>query len=252
MTAGFVLLAGSGCHSSPSTPDLPNPTTAVTAPGGGQIRVVETGFHMTKPYPGNGETNRAIAAVVVENTSKTMEAEGPRLSIRFLDASGASVFTQGQGDEYDIGLPWIQPGQRVGIGFILVTTDKQSANRTVVTMRTEVGTSYWHAPHSGLQVTTRDLHVQPRPDGAVELNYTATIKDPARAKASDLSFKEYLLLRDAAGKLIGGWSIGRLHPNTTDNPATFQDTVTADQWKINLPADADLSRSEISAVYGSE
>jgi hypothetical protein len=245
LAAAVLIVAGSGCKT--HKPDSPEPTDAASAGDGGQIRVIESGFHMT-PTGAPAETNRAIAAVIVENTSKTQEAQTTELNLRFLDASGAPVFTFGSPDQYRVKLPWILPGQRIGVGYILATDEKSSANRTVATMQAEIGQSSWRSPHTTRRVTMSDVHIQPRPDGGADLRYVATLADATGASASDRTFRVYLLLRDSTGKLIGGWPVGnvQLPPNRSNGGESY----TAEDWKKNVPADADLDRSELYGAYG--
>jgi len=247
LAAAAVLVAGSACQS--SEPDPPKPTDAASARDGGQIRVLETGFHMTPvPATAPGMTNRAIAAVIVENTSKNQEAETTQIRIRLLDANGAPVFHLGSAEEVQVSLPWIQPGQRFGIGYILTSDEKASANRTVTTMRVDVGKSYWRSPHKAQRVAMSDLHIQPRSDGGADLRYVATLPDGAAASPSDLAFRVYLLLRDGTGKLLGGWPVGDVHPLA--GRSNGGETYTAEEWKKNVPADADLGKSEVYGAYG--
>ncbi len=245
LAAAVVIVAGSGCQS--RKPDPPEPTDAASARDGGQIRIVDFGFHMT-PTGAANETNRAIAAVIVENTSKTQEAEGTQINLRFLDASGAPVFTYNSPDQYRVNLPWIQPGQRIGVGYILVTDEKSSANRTVTTMRAEIGQSSWRSPHSARRVTMSDMHIQPRPDGGADLTYVATLADATGASDSNRTFRVYLLMRDSTGKLIGGWPVGNVQ--LPANRSNGSESYTAEEWKRNVPTDADLGHTELYAAYG--
>lgn len=245
LTATVVIATGTGCHS--GEPNPPEPTDAASARDGGQIRVVEFGFHMTSIASPN-ETNRAIVAVIVENTSKTQEAEGAELNLQFLDANGAPLFAFGSPDQYRVNLPWIQPGQRIGVGYLLATDQKSSANRTIATMHAEIGQSSWRSPHSKRRVTMSGLHIQPHADGGADLRYVATLPDSADATGPDQTFRVYLLLRDSAGKLIGGWPIGNVHLRA--GPSNGSETYTAEQWKNNVPTDADLGRSELYGAYG--
>jgi hypothetical protein len=249
LVAGVAAMALSGCGAShPLT--FPSPDWidhSATAVDGGRVRVVEFGFQMTAIPPDAYETGRALAAVVLENTSKRQQSQGTELTVRLLDPDGRSLFDMSSGSSggWKIRTPAIPPGGRIGVGILLATLDNVAKHRTATRMEATVGNSDWRAPNDKPQINISNVKVTVHADGTAELDYTA--KAPPDLKARIQAPLLHLLYRDAAGTLLGGTSVHGIDPWTAGT-TTRHMLFTAQEWKYMVPTGVDLSRTE---VYGS-
>lgn len=253
VAVGMALLSSSACHSSPSPPSASLPAhlnNSTGAPDGGGVRVVESAFQAAEPRPGTGETNRALVAIVLENTSKRQQSQDTRLTIELFDGDGRSLFEPGGSPATGptIGTPVIPPGGRIGVGAILVTSDDAARHRVPVRIDIRVGGSDWRQPNDKPEIRLHDAAVTPRPDGTTDLTYTAEVPD-LKNWASVQIPSVSILFRDSTGKLLGGAALGHsVIPSWTVGTSSRLIRFTAQQWKDTVPTGADLTRTE---VYGS-
>jgi hypothetical protein len=247
----FLLLAtvpGCTSHAPGAQDPSPRPSASTAADGGG-LRVVESGFQVKPAPPDSPGTKRALIGVVVENTSRKQQAESTHLTIQLFDAAGQLVFAFGgsKTDSGELGLPWIQPGGRVGMGFVASDAYDPDHQGTPVRMVVTIGASDWEKPQSEKAIAISGVRVDPHADGSADLIYTSKIENLGEfqdAQSPGLS----VLYRDSAGKLVGGVFLG----HTTVDPWTsgtveHRITLSAAQWKVWAPLGADLSKTE---VYG--
>jgi hypothetical protein len=250
LVAGLAVLALSGCRSSPP-PAPPDPISdSATAADGGQIRVVEFGFQPVALLPHSGETNRALAAVVLENTSKRQQAQFTDLNIQLFDSDGRSLFDPGGSPAPGprVTLTAIPPGGRIGAGALLMTEDAAARNRTAVRMEVTVGKSDWRRPNDKPEIKISDVKGVPHSDGTIDITYTAQVPDLGRWADAQLP-RVHVLFRDAGGRLLGGTGLSRSYTDPWKAGTATRDIhFTAEQWKYLMPTGVDLSRTE---VYGS-
>ena len=161
----------------------PTPTVAPTEEAQQPLRVVEFGFSQTK-------AGSVYYGIVVENPNTTWAAFGTGVGITFLDAGGKEVTRLG-------GLiGQLLPGQRTAIGSY--SPSAQGAK----TMQVELETQDW-APLGEQPVPLTVTDVETKTSGNV-MTTTGTITNSSAQPFDFVSIQ--IVYRDAAGKIIGGWS----------------------------------------------
>lgn len=248
LTCATVGLTAASCDDTPTpgessqatgSPSPAAPVKGAQAPGGGGLKVVESGVSMTTD--GRGDT-MATYGVLLENTSRDHVAYDAEISVTMLDASGQPI-----GDRLEKAtrvtktLRFAAPRQRVGLGRY-VYVDR---GHTVTSVKVEIGAAWWLpasetriAPlaTSGLTTTTDDtVHIR----FTVDNGYPIPVKRVAMA-----------LLRDAAGAIVGGTgpeevqeSLGEFPPGRS--PGEIESIGGA-------PPGLDLGRTEVSVYPGPE
>jgi hypothetical protein len=252
LAVAVAVVGLSGCGTPNHKDRAPQPIhNSPTAADGGSVKVVESGFQGTDPYPGNGETNRALVGIVVENTSKVQTAVLTHLSIEVYDDTGWSIFSPGGSPQpsASVGLPRLQPGQKLGVGVVLLTQEEQSLHRKPVRMTvTVLGDSDWEKPDPASVITVSGVHIDEHADGSAELRYSARIAQPPEWASMGVQGLS-LLFRDSAGKLLGGIFLGHWQvPAWHAGPGDYEISFKPDAWLLRVPAGADLSKTE---AYGS-
>jgi hypothetical protein len=198
--------------SSPATGGS-NPTTpvkGVEAPGGGGLRVVESGVSMSTDSLGDP---MATYGVLLENTSRDQVAYGAEISVTMLDASGQPV-----GDRIEKStrvtkdLKVVTPQQRIGLGRY-VYVDR---GRTVTSVRVEIGASWWR-PAAGTRIaplTTSGLSAAVLEDErVVKVRFTVENGYPIAVKRVAMA-----LFRDAGGAIVGGTGPEEVQASLGDFP----------------------------------
>jgi hypothetical protein len=123
----------------PAHPDAP----AASAPGGGGLSVVETGFTQTL----NGHGKAVSIGATVANSS-SMIAYRTRVRFRVLDAGAASAVAAYSGEALYQVIPVIMPGQRIGAAAFtdLLTNPITGVASVVASVRVELDTTQWWSP----------------------------------------------------------------------------------------------------------
>src|SRR5512142_34167 len=92
LTGMVVMLGVVGCTGGDPKPkpspsaEGSGPVVRETAPDGGQLRVVDSGYTAVMEYP-----TLATFGAVIENTSKTRTAVSVQVTATFFDASGRKI-----------------------------------------------------------------------------------------------------------------------------------------------------------------
>ncbi|GHJ47899.1 hypothetical protein Cs7R123_52410 [Catellatospora sp. TT07R-123] len=225
--------------SSPCPERTPAPRPqAPTAPDGGRVTVLESGFATVGG-------NRVSIGAVLDNSSAQV-AYRTRVTIRALDARGGSAVHPRSGELLVQEIPIILPGQRIGVGAWAYLGDGPRFTKlTPVSVRIELGPSQWwpvaDSPQ-GLPVVSAAFrgirHYGGSPhDGVAQ--YTATV-DYCRPLAPRLVAALY---RDRDGRLAGGSlnAAGALG-HTACEPGAGGETLSLYD---SMPAGTDEARTEI-------
>ena len=204
--AGWLATGRDGepsSHPSPTRPvgQLPPLTPGTQAPGGGGLRVAQSGVSMGTDTFGKP---MATYGIVLENTSSTQAATDAEVFVTMLDAAGQPVIDrmeQGTGsDALRVRLvAWFAaPGQRFGLGYETYVPQGSA----VVSLKVEIGDAHWYAKQDvriarleGTNVTTRYDTSRKRTTirFTVESGYQVAIESHAMA-----------IFRDASGAVVGG------------------------------------------------
>jgi hypothetical protein len=178
------------------------PVKAAQAPGGGGLRVVESGVSMVSNSL--GET-MATYGILLENTSRTQVAFDAQVVITMLDAAGRLVTdTFENSDRVTDNLRFALPGQRVGLGRYTYVP----RGRTVASVRVEFGDAWWLppadvriAPLTTSRVTTSvtQILIRGRYRPEVRVDFTVDNGYPIAVNRTPVA-----LLRNAAGTIVGG------------------------------------------------
>jgi hypothetical protein len=244
-SGAVALVAASACAGTPvHTRPSATASNSLTAPDGGRLRVIEHGFSMERPTTETA-TNQIAYAVILENTSKTLEADNTRLTIQLTDAGGTLVFTaMDSTDPANDLVPRIYPGQRIGIGLSIVTHRPASAHLTVTTMQVGIGRSTWSRPRESRHVTVSDVTARRSANGYLDISYATTAGNDTGPQYPRLD----LLFRDTTGKLIGGGRLDHTHlPTWPPGRTTHQLHLSPQEWTPATPTSADLTKTEIYA-----
>jgi hypothetical protein len=123
----------------PAHPDAP----AASAPGGGGLSVVETGF--TQSLAGRG---KAVSIGATVANSSSMIAYRTRVRFHVLDSRAASAVATYSGEALYQVIPVIMPGQRIGAAAFtdLLTNPITGVATTVASVRVELDTTQWWSP----------------------------------------------------------------------------------------------------------
>jgi hypothetical protein len=215
VAAAIVVLAGGrlpwsdvsssgGCDIPESVSGVSAP--AVSAPGGGGVRVVEQGFTQ--------DPNSAVSlGAVLENTGSSV-AYRTQVAFRLFDASHMESPEAGAA-KLTVEIPVILPGQRIGTG---AGTYRGSAR--VASLEVGLGTTTWvprdAVGHSYSPVTAaylRTARFNSRIPTAVDVHYQET---SANCRSLD-NRGTAVVFRDLTGKVVGG-DVG-----SPDTPIMFRD-----------------------------
>jgi hypothetical protein len=180
--------------------------SAVSAPGGGGVRVVEQGFTQ--------DPNSAVSlGAVLENTGSSI-AYRTQVAFRLFDASHSELPEAGP-TKLTVEIPVILPGQRIGTG-----SGTYSANVQVASIEVGFGVTTWvprdAVGHSFSPVTAtylRTARFNPRIPTSVDVHYQET---SANCRSLD-NRTTAVVFRDATGKVVGG------DVTSPDTPIIFRD-----------------------------
>ncbi|QWF79783.1 hypothetical protein [Amycolatopsis sp. CA-230715] len=200
----------------PAVAPAGTPSSAVSAPDGGGVRVVEQGFSQA------GRDGSVSIGALVENTSGSV-AYRTRVGFRLFDAAHAPLFDALPGQHrLTVEVPVLLPGQRVGVG----TTAFAAAKAAVASVEVAPGTSTWLARDAlgrGFSAVTAAYlstkHPNPKDPSTVDVHYREKSVNcrPLHERLAATIF------RDAQGRIVGG---------TLDRPG--QPTVFHDERGTEL------------------
>jgi hypothetical protein len=180
--------------------------SAVSAPGGGGVQVVEQGFTQ------NPNSTVSLGAIL-ENTGSSV-AYRTQVTFRLFDASRSELPEVGP-VKLTAEVPVILPGQRIGAGAGTYRADVRVASVEIV-----VGATTWiprdAVGHSFSPVTAtylRTTRFNPQIPMSVDIRYQET---SANCRSLD-NRGTAVVFRDPTGKVVGG-DVG-----TPDTPIMFRD-----------------------------
>jgi hypothetical protein len=180
----------------------PQPTAAANAaPGGGGLRVVETGF--TQSMGGAGKT--VSIGTVVENTS-AMIAYQTRIRFRVYDGAHGTAVREDSGELLYQVIPVIMPKQRIGAGaWTNLISAVTGVVVTVASVEVELESSQWWPAENGQQLAeVTAAHVSTTLDtidnGGGFMRFTAT--SPYCRPVLDRGVAT--VFRNSTGSIVGG------------------------------------------------
>jgi hypothetical protein len=215
VTTVTVVLAGASLPwsdvSSSGGCDIPDrvsgiSASAVSAPGGGGVRVVEQGFTQ--------DPNSTVSLGAVLENSGSSVAYRTQVEFRLFDASHSELPEAGP-VKLTVEIPIILPGQRIGAGAGTYRADVRVASVEIV-----VGATTWvprdAVGHSFSPVGAtylRTTRFNPRSPISVDVRYQET-----SANCRSLANRgTAVVFRDPTGKVVGG-EVG-----SPDTPIMFRD-----------------------------
>ncbi|MGN9910980.1 hypothetical protein ACTMTJ_25820 [Phytohabitans sp. LJ34] len=241
LACATVGLTAASCDDTPAPGESPQatggqvpaaPVKGAQAPGGGGLKVVESGVSMTTD--GRGDT-MATYGLLLENTSRDHLAYDAEISVTMLDASGQPVSDRlEKSTRVTKTLRFSAPQQRVGLGQY-VYVDR---GRAVTSLKVEIGESWWLPASAARIAPLTTSGVTATTDDVVHVRFTVDNGYPVPVKRVAMA-----LLRDAAGAIVGGTgpdeaqaSLGDFPPGRS--PGEIESIGGA-------PAGVDLGRTEV-------
>lgn len=205
---GVVLAVNAGCagggsdpspSASPSSSARPRIVESVTAPDGGVVRLVESGFSADIDF-----TTRYVFGAVVENTSKEYLVSYVRVTFRFLDGEGKKREILGHSDQFGEAKA-IPPGGRKGVGVEIEQGNLANEPAPArVTATVDEGFT-WVLASLLPALTITPSRYETDASGVTWLEFVLDSEYPAVKPLPDLVF----IYRDAAGAVVGGQTQAR-------------------------------------------
>ena len=216
------------------------PVRSASAPGGGGLRVVESGVSMGENTLGQ---TMATYGIVLENTSQAQAAFDAAVLVTMVDAAGqtGSDQTAGTGTageaQVTATLALAAPGQRVGVGREVYVPH----GATVTDLKIQVGEASWakvgdlrvaRLVASQVRTSVDAAHRRATITFTVESGYTVGLEPSAIA-----------IYRDASGAVVGGTSPEDSKIGNGNYPSgTSKQEI---RTRAPVPQRADVNRTEV-------
>lgn len=239
----FVGVAG--CTDDPSPRPSPSAKSTgfvegSTAPDGGQVRLVESGF--TAVSKDNQPSGMVTAGGILENTSKEWAASAVSVDVRFFDAAGGALRVMGSEFQTSYSVT-ILPGARMGVGIQKVAPRVFGDRRTTpARMELEVTVFGWWPASRVSGVVANYVGFKPNDFGGGWLSITVESQLPRTLDYPS----SIIIVRDRNGKVIGGLKPVPMSTNAWPPGRSIQ-KVKIPEWSV--PDDADMSRTEVFVGY---
>ena len=175
---------------------LPN-THLSTAPDGGVLKVIESGFSY------DADVHRGSGAVqfgaILQNTSAQRVAVWTSVFVRFLDGNGGTVRVLGK-DEMQANVPAVPPGGRMGVvGLELGQRPDQQPLPVKIEVR--VGPSTWWPVSRVKKLEASDFKITEESAENASISFAVNCEYVGGVDDADVM----VVLRDQSGKIVGGY-----------------------------------------------
>lgn len=213
------------------------PVRAVEAPGGGGLKVLESGFSMT-----TSSLNETMVTygLVLENTSPDRIAAEAEVLITLLDAKGQPVKDLLDKSTLSVRkLRVVTPRQRIGMGRYTYVDRGQ----VVARLKIEIGESWWISTINKriASLTTSDIRTAvDKSDHAVRIKFTVDNGYPTVIDRIAMA-----VLRNSTGAIVGGTA----HEETVESLGKFPPGRSPGEIESvgGPPPDLDPNRTEVYA-----